>query len=362
MGRSNMKTPPPISNSDLSPGTLVGNGKYQLIKRLAKGGNGAIWLAEHGSLQQHVVIKFPIRVDDNQIHQLKTEIQHLAKFSNRHPNIVNVLDVDTWKNRPLIVVQYLSNGSLKEYSFGQPKCASRGTDLHRNPNWLIAVANALDFLHNEGMMHRDVKPANILFDDSLSPYLSDFGIAESIEHVPDEQNQDDKISGSIPYMAPELLTSGTPSPQSDQFALGVTLFEFLTGRRPFENYEGSESYGQMNESKKISSVRTDLASEFCDVVDRSLSFDPQERFQTCLQFAEEALRHWRYSEKALHDSVSGPPESEAPTKSLSKSSTVDSSKPSEKSSEDAPSSEHAKEPKKPRKRKISLNRILRDQQ
>ena len=88
-----MKKPPPIFQDRLAAGTLIGGGKYRLVERLAAGGNGVVWLADHLALGQSVVAKFPICGKGNQRQQLETEMKLLAQFSNRHPNIVNILDV-----------------------------------------------------------------------------------------------------------------------------------------------------------------------------------------------------------------------------------------------------------------------------
>ncbi len=285
-----MKTPPPIPDSDLKAGITIGNEKFRLSRRLARGGNGVVWLAKHLALNQDVVVKFPLSSAGA---QLETEIGHLAKYSNRHPNIVNILDVDSFGGRPFIVSQYLEGGSLQDYLFGQSSPQATHSDrLHERANWVVEIASALDFLHDNGILHCDVKPANILFDSSMSAYLSDFGIAESVRCPDGDAPSDATVSGSIPYMAPELFHSGIPSPASDQFALAVTIFEFLAGRRPFSSKVPGKLVDEMDKSPGLCDIRPGVAKELESALQKGLCFDPNLRFSNCRLLAEEIVRHW----------------------------------------------------------------------
>ena len=291
-----MKKPPPIFQDRLAAGTLIGDGKYRLVERLAAGGNGVVWLADHLALGQYVVAKFPICGKGNQRQQLETEMKLLTQFSNRHPNIVNILDVGFYKRSAFLVVQYLNNGTLSEYLYGRTrKKALAGKCLHENGNWVLAIAGALDFLHANQLLHLDVKPANILFDTSYSPYLSDFGIAIS-HSLDDSKNCDKKIVyGTMPYLAPEVF-SGNAEPRSDQFSFAVTIWEFLIGRRPFKDRSPRKVGQGWKRVPFPIGCRESVGPELNIIFQKALSFDPRRRFDSCQAFAEEIVGHWPFNE------------------------------------------------------------------
>ncbi|HMO13593.1 MAG TPA: serine/threonine-protein kinase [Pirellulaceae bacterium] len=294
-----MKKPPPISTNVISNGMRVGKGKYKLIKRLAVGGNGEVWLADHLSIGQPVVVKFPRGKEGIQLSQLVAEIQHLSFFSNRHPNIVNVLDAGLFGTGVFVVVQYLANGSLRKYLWGKPIDEHfGGRSIHRRGDWLRSIASALDFLHANGLFHCDVKPDNILFDSSCAAYLGDFGIAVSTS-TPSTDLRDRKLHGSLPYMAPELFQSGIPNARTDLFSLAATTWEFLTGQRCVAiESQRDNSIENSVRGLHFSELRPDTDSNLDPVFQQALSAIPCERFESCSAFAEAVIRHWPFDEQA----------------------------------------------------------------
>lgn len=244
-------------------------------------------------MQSNVAVKFPAFEETNadQIARFEDEVRSHVTFSNRHPNIVSILDVGRFGKRPYVVMQYLSNGCLDK------QISSRGTGhrarLFDSARWLAGIADALDFIHQNNLLHRDVKPANILLDESMGAYLADFGIAMSQDS---QINAQDKqlLVGSLPYMAPELLDGARYSPRSDQYALGVTIYEFLTLQRPFEAEDARELFAMHRNAAIMppSQHLTGIPQRIDTVLLKSLALDPEQRYTSCCELARAIESDW----------------------------------------------------------------------
>lgn len=276
------------------------------MRRLGAGGNGVVWLATHLGMAADAVLKFPhsqMFEDEAGRSQFEKEIRSLVAFSNRHPNIVNVLDVGQHHGRPFVAMQYLTRGSLLGFVYQSEGFNLReAVKLHETAGWLYYIADALDFIHGKGLLHCDIKPSNILLDDSFSAYLADFGIAtlelgDGSRSSQSANRQSSHVIGSLPYMAPELLLGHDSSPAADQFSLAVTAYEYLTGKRPFnaanpeELLELQEQSGQV----PIHGHRPDLPVEMSHTIARAMSLNPTHRFENCRVFAKEVARWWMFS-------------------------------------------------------------------
>jgi serine/threonine-protein kinase len=214
---------------------LIGQslGRYHILEQLGEGGMATVFKAYDTRLEREVAIKV-IRTDlfgsavlTRILQRFEREAKILAKFS--HPNIVKMHDYGEHEGSPYLVLEYLPGGTLKERLRGGPLPWEQAVRL------LIPMADALAYAHKHGMVHRDVKSANILLTENGNPMLTDFGIGKILES---EESMTSLTGtgmgvGTPEYMAPEQWT-GTAVPQSDQYALGVVLFELLTGRRPYE--------------------------------------------------------------------------------------------------------------------------------
>jgi formylglycine-generating enzyme required for sulfatase activity len=208
-------------------------GRYQIISRLGEGGMATVYKARDTRLDRDVALKL-IRVDQfapammgHILARFEREAKSLARLS--HNSIVRVYDYGEHDGAPYLVLEFCGGGDLKQRLSGQPM------DWREAIGLILPVARALRYSHQQGVIHRDVKPSNIMFNTSGEPMLSDFGIAKMLE-------TDDAATltgtgvgiGTPGYMAPEQWT-GETSPQSDQYGLGVVLYELLTGRKPYES-------------------------------------------------------------------------------------------------------------------------------
>jgi len=205
-------------------------GRYRLLAQLGRGGMGVVWKALDTHLRRHVAIKGILsfgEADGTQIERFQREARAAAKL--RHPNIVTVHDVGLIEGQHYICADFVDGESLDK-RMGKAWPVKRALELVRT------VAEALQYAHDQGIVHRDVKPANILLDARDMPYLTDFGLAK------DARGSDataitgtGDVLGTPSYMSPEQARGEArqTGPASDQFSLGVVLYELLTGKRPF---------------------------------------------------------------------------------------------------------------------------------
>lgn len=289
---------PPARRRTLVPGKKLAGDRFTLLRKLGEGGNGVVWLARHENLQTEVAIKFPS--GDDQQWDFEDEIRSHVALSNQHPNIVSILDVSRSNGLTFVVMQYLSGGSLQA-QIRLKREHENESRVFDNARWLLAIADALDFIHSKGIIHRDVKPANILLDTSFSTYLSDFGIASSSDPRVNSTSET-QIVGSLPYIAPEVLHSKNYGPHSDQFALGVSAYEVITKRRPFAATNSSELAEAFRTAEILlpSQLVPGLPPSIDTAIWRAINLDASKRFSSCGEFAAEINRDWHCVKDAWH--------------------------------------------------------------
>jgi serine/threonine-protein kinase len=208
-----------------------------------------------------------------------------------HPNIVRVYDVGTHEGRAYFTMGFVAGGSLDGH-------ADRFTDPLAAAMLVEKVARAMQFVHEHGVLHRDLKPANILIDEEGEPRVGDFGLAKFRDDDL-EITREGVAMGTIPYMAPEQARGQTQlfGPATDVWALGVILYELLTGRRPFEakSREAIASLICTAEPPPLRSARADINGSLEDVVLKCLEKRPKNRYASAAELAED-LRRWRFNE------------------------------------------------------------------
>lgn len=209
------------------PGRVIG-GRYRLTQELGAGGMGRVWKAHDLSLDVDVAVKeIRLRGDVTEqearrsVLRAEREARHAAKL-RKHPNIVAVHDVVTQDGRPWIIMELIEGMSLDRYARLRGRCSpAEGLVLARSLLRALAAADAA------GIVHRDVKPQNVMIPVGGDPLLTDFGIAV---HADDTTLTHVGVIGSLPYMAPERLRGAEANAKTDLYALGVTLFEVLEGK------------------------------------------------------------------------------------------------------------------------------------
>ncbi|WP_145266792.1 protein kinase domain-containing protein [Tautonia plasticadhaerens] len=279
-----------------APGGLVGltlsGGRYEVLGLLGEGGMGQVYRARDANLQADVVIKVPHRAmqdDPEFVRRFRDEIRALVALV--HPHVVRITDVGSHGDLTFAVMQYLAGGSLDGRCRGGPDGRRLPQPAGGVASWMGPVAEAIDHVHALGYIHRDVKPANILFDARGYPYLGDFGVIKAAESVSPGGGAGltgtGMVLGTPHYMAPELIMGEPIDGRIDQYALGITVYEALAGRRPFEAEAATAVLVQQttHQPPPLHGARPDLPASTCEAVHRAMAKDPSDRFPTCSEFA-----------------------------------------------------------------------------
>jgi branched-chain amino acid transport system substrate-binding protein len=266
-------------------------GHYLIVERLGEGGMATVYKASDTHLDRIIAVKvirreaFPPEQIDILLKRFQREAKALAQLV--HPNIVNVIDYGTHEDSPYLVMNFLPGGTLKE-KLGSPLPWQEATRL------ILPIARALQFAHARGIVHRDVKPSNILLTESGDPMLTDFGIAKILEANAQTLTGTGIGIGTPEYMAPEQWTGGS-GPQIDVYSLGVVFYELVTGCKPYTaDTPAGVLIKQLNEPlPRPTSLVPDLPNEVEELLLKALAKEPTDRFPDMAAFAEalEKLSH-----------------------------------------------------------------------
>ncbi|MGD8536548.1 MAG: serine/threonine-protein kinase [Candidatus Aminicenantes bacterium] len=273
-------------------------GKYEILSILGKGAMGIVYKALDPDIDRQVAIK-TIRFDlaseetDNEeiMQRFIREAQAAGKLT--HPNIITIFDVGREKDLTYIVMQLIEGPSLQRLiAQGEKFSVPDVTKL------MEQVCSGLDFAHQHGIVHRDIKPGNILLDKNRRPYICDFGVARVDTST---LTQSGTAVGTPSYMSPEQVMGKKVDKRSDIFSVGCILYEFLTGRRPFE----AESittviYKIINEEPpSLSEVKKGLPAGFEKVIGKALAKDPNDRYQNCNQLSDDLRNLDKLADKTI---------------------------------------------------------------
>jgi serine/threonine-protein kinase len=247
------------------------DGRYRVTGPLGRGGMATVWLAQDERLSRQVVVKVPDEAllrDEVFRERFAREVRSLVELE--HPNVVRVLDVGRLDEVPYAVMQYLPGGSLKDILDRTGTAQSAESVLA----WLGPIADALDSMHERGVVHRDVKPGNILFDGRGRAYLSDFGIAKALDPTESELTRTGQSPGSPGYMPPEIL-EGRIGTAYDQYSLGAVVLRCLSGEPP-------PAFASPERLAKALGGRIPPAA--AEAIRRAVALEPTDRFPTCRTF------------------------------------------------------------------------------
>jgi serine/threonine protein kinase len=252
-------------------------GNYQLVSLLGEGGFAEIYLGEHIHLGTQAAIKvLHTRLTSKDMEQFRAEARTIARLE--HPHIVRILEFGIEDKTPFLVMSYAPNGTLRQR---HPKGVV--VPLPTIVSYVKQVADALQYAHDEKLIHRDVKPENMLLGRRGEVLLSDFGIALISQSSLYQSTKD--IAGTIAYMAPEQIQAH-PRPASDQYALGVVVYEWLNGDHPFHGsfWEIAVKHGVVPPPPLHEKVST-ISPIVEQVVLTALAKDPKQRFGCIRDFA-----------------------------------------------------------------------------
>jgi serine/threonine-protein kinase len=259
-------------------------GRYRILERIGEGGMAVVYKANDLNLDRFVAIKF-IHLQgsgsNTALARFKQEALALAKLS--HPYILSIFDIGELEGRPYLVMEHIPGGTLKDMLKGRPIPWERAAQI------TASLARALDTAHSKGIIHRDVKPANILMAGGREPKLSDFGIAKLI--LDDETTNDltgtGRGIGTFKYMAPEQ-GKGHADSRSDIYSLGVVFYQMVTGSIPFD--ADTPLHAMIRKStESLPNPRQyirDLPVHIEKILIKALAREPEDRFQTMKKFAD----------------------------------------------------------------------------
>jgi len=270
-------------------------GRFEIGSRLGSGAFGTVYRAHDPVLDREVALKVP-RAAVLQKPEARARFLREPKAAAqlRHPSIVPVYDAGTEGERYYIASAYIDGRTLEEV------IAEGRLDFRRAAKMIRDLAGALDYAHRKGVIHRDVKPANIMIDRQDQTLLMDFGLAR-LDTSQEKLTQDGTVMGTPAYMAPEQAdgTMGEVGPSSDQYSLGVVLYELLTGETPFSGPPTVLLFNAINRDpetprRKDASIARDLET----ICLKAMSKKPQERYPDCGTMAED-LRCWLADEPIM---------------------------------------------------------------
>jgi len=253
-------------------------GNYRLTRLIGKGGFANVYLGNHIHLSTQAAIKvLQMRLIGSNLEQFRTEARTIANLI--HDNIIRVLDFGVQNEIPYLVMDYAPHGTLRQR---HPK-GSILTTSQILP-YVKQVAAGLQYAHDQRLIHRDIKPENILLGMNNNVLLSDFGLVLIAQSTNSQTLKG--MAGTVPYMAPEQL-QGKPRAASDQYALGIVIYEWLTGNLPFNgSFAEIASQHMFVIPPSIRERNPEVSTALEEVVLTALAKEPQKRFANVQQFAE----------------------------------------------------------------------------
>jgi predicted Ser/Thr protein kinase len=281
--------PPPSQGLPVLPG-------YQLLEVIGRGGMGTVFKAIHRELNRVVALKLihPVGRDEASVRaRFEREVRSLARIE--HPNIVPVYDAGYWQGFPFLAMKYVAGGNLAHH-LGRIRA-----DLQSAVRLVAQVARAVHQLHAEGVLHRDLKPMNILLGEGDNPLVADFGLARWLDDDSDLTVTGNPL-GTRQYMAPEqtLGRKSDYAPTCDIWGLGVVLYELMTGRRPFTHEDPVELYRRIRHEPPPACPDADPVLEA--IVRKCLAKQPDDRYPTAEAVAAD-LDRWLAGEPVTAPAV-----------------------------------------------------------
>jgi predicted Ser/Thr protein kinase len=279
---------PPVGEA-ATDGTLAGEtptgGRYLILKELGRGNMGTVYLAQDTYLQRRVALKVPrFREEDGPEMRERFYREARAAAVLDHPNICRVYDVGNANGKPYLTMTYVEGEQLNDVSRRE-----RPMDQHRAAEIVHKLAEALEEAHRAGIIHRDLKPSNVMLNRVGEPIIMDFGLARRLDQDTRLTHKGDTL-GTPAYMSPEQVKGEVDhiGPASDQYNLGVILYELLTGRVPFDGGVGQVMAAILTQRPQPpGALRRDLDPKLGAICQRAMAPSPADRYESMAEFAND---------------------------------------------------------------------------
>ena len=278
--------------------------RYEVVSHIGQGGMADVFLAVDTILNRQVAIKI-LRADlsTDAVSILRFEREAQAAAALAHPNIVEIYDVGDYKGHHYIVMEYVTGKTLKQVIRSRgPLVNEEAVDIMKQ------LCSAISEAHSRGIIHRDIKPQNVIVKADGSIKILDFGIATAKGSM--QLTQANNVMGSVHYLAPELAKGEAASPQSDIYALGIVLYEMLAGDVPFKADQAVQiALKHMREPMPdVRLINASVPQSIANVITRATAKDPNNRYGSCremLQDISTCLRPERLNERklVLHEGI-----------------------------------------------------------
>ena len=276
----------PNQNAGTMMNTVIGN--YQILSSLGEGGMGSVFRGRH-TLEEFAAAEGDVAI--KMIHPslatdpaFRTRFIKEAAFGKKliHPNIADVISIYHDQDTLALMMEFIEGEELYDL------IPSAGMSVEEVVTYLTPIASALDYLHSQGVVHRDMKPANIRVRPDGTPVILDFGIAKDINEADNEMTQTGTAMGTQAYMAPEQMDAKRVTGAADQYALAMMAYQMLSGTLPWESGISAarvtivKMMGQVQPLKDVA----DVSDTVSNAVMKGLSLQPDQRFATCMDFIE----------------------------------------------------------------------------
>lgn len=263
-------------------------GNYELLEEIAKGGMGVVWKARQQALNRIVAVKMirsGLFAADDEVQRFHAEAQAVAQL--KHPNIVNIHEIGEHEGQHYYSMDFIEGGTLADQCHGKAMNAREAAEI------LGTVCDAVHFAHQRGILHRDLKPHNLMMDVGGRPHVLDFGLAKRLDED-QSLTMTGAVMGSPSYMAPEQAQGRNDrvGPHTDVYALGAILYQMLTGRAPFLASTAAETMMQVVQRQPSAPSRSnpDIPRDLETICLKCLEKEPSRRYATARELGEELTR------------------------------------------------------------------------
>jgi serine/threonine-protein kinase len=284
---NNTTLPPRVAGPPPRPTAMRDVPGFEVLGELGRGGMGVVCKARQLAPPRMVALKMALpdpSADGEAVARFRVEAEVISRLT--HPNIVQIYEAGEVEGRPYFAMEYVNGRSLSQYLGGSPQPVGQAAQ------WVEVLARAVQFAHEKGIIHRDLKPANVLVSQDGDLKITDFGLAKRLGTDTLRAPGRRSLLGTPEYMAPEQARGGAAGAASDVYALGVILYEMLTGRRPFEGATPLATLTLVLEEEPLAPgrLRAEVPPDLGAICLKCLEKDPKSRYATAGDLADDLRR------------------------------------------------------------------------